>query len=77
MARYSNRTDIKIKKQKPPSGPGWEGMKLVDEYIVPHSIFDAATSFGYAKVGKIGARAVSGIAKKGAKHVAKAFRNIG
>ena len=37
----------------------------------------ASSFIPFIKVGKIGARAVSGIAKEGAKFVNKTYRNIG
>lgn len=74
MAKYSNRTDIKIKKQKPLTGNTKKAADFAWEYIVPKTPVDAAMYL--VPYGKI-ARFTGGIAKKGAKHVAKAFRNIG
>ena len=48
-------------------------IKTADEYLIPKTPVDVALTL----VGLKGARVVGGIAKKGAKHVAKAFRNIG
>jgi len=48
-------------------------IKTADEYLIPKTPTDVA----FTLLGFKGARIVGGIAKKGAKHVAKAFRNIG
>jgi hypothetical protein len=48
-------------------------IKTADEYMMPKTPADVA----FTLLGLKGARVVGGIAKKGAKHVAKAFRNIG
>ena len=73
MAKYSNRTDVRV-KSKPIGGKTGKAMKIVDEYIIPKTSTDAAMYLiPYNKV----ARTVGGIAKKGAKYVTKAFRNIG
>ena len=75
MARTSNRTDLPlIKKQKPLKGVAGKAAKISNEYIMPQSASDAAMYL--VPYGKI-ARAVGGIAKKGAKYVAKTYRNIG
>ena len=74
MANYSNRTDVKTKKQKPIGGNTGKAIKIVDEYLIPKSPADAAMYLvPYGKV----ARGVGGIVKKGAKYVTKAFKNIG
>lgn len=73
MAKYSKRTDIKFGKPKPFTGHTKKAMDFAWEYLVPHNAADVVTSFGIGK----GVRVVGGITKKGAKHVAKAFRNIG
>ena len=67
MARTSKRTDIKIPKQKPLSGPGWEAAKFIDEYLIPKTPLDAATSWGFAKVGSLGYKG----AKAGVKKIIK------
>jgi len=73
MAKYSNRTDVKI-KSKLIGGNTGKAMKITNEYLVPKTPVDAAMYLiPYGKV----ARGVGGIAKKGAKYVTKAFRNIG
>ena len=74
MAKYSKRTDMKIGKQKPFTGHTKKAIDFANEYVIPKTPGDVAMYLiPYAK----GARLVGGIAKKGAKHVAKAFRNIG
>lgn len=74
MASTSNRTDLPIKKQKAIKGVAGKVGKITNEYIMPQSASDVAMYLvPYGKV----ARAVGGIAKKGAKYVAKAYRNIG
>ena len=77
MPKYSNRTDIGIKKQKPFTGNTKKAMDFGWEYVVPKTPADVVTSWGAGKLLGISARVVGGIAKKGAKHVAKAYRNIG
>jgi hypothetical protein len=73
MAKYSNRTDVRV-KSKPIGGKTGKAMKIVDEYLIPKTPADAALYLiPYGKV----ARAVAGITKKGAKYVGKAYRNIG
>jgi len=73
MAKYSNRTDVRV-KSKPIGGKTGKAMKIVDEYLIPKTPADAALYLiPYGKV----ARAVAGITKKGAKYVSKAYRNIG
>ena len=63
--KYNNRTDIKIPKQKPMKGPGWEAAKFVDEWFIPKTPADVAMFlFPYGKVAK-------GVIK-GAKKVVKA-----
>ena len=65
MARTSSRTNVNIKKQKPLKGPGWEGLKFVDEYLIPKTPADAAMYLiPYGKIAK-------GV-YKGAKKVIKA-----
>ena len=74
MARTTNRTDLPIKKQTPLKGAAGKAAKISNEYVMPQSASDVAMYLvPYGKV----ARAVGGIAKKGAKYVAKAYRNIG
>jgi hypothetical protein len=74
MPKYSNRTDIGIKKQKPFTGNTKKVMDFANEYVVPKTPADVAMYLiPYGKV----ARAVAGITKKGAKYVGKAYRNIG
>jgi hypothetical protein len=77
MPKYSNRTDIGIKKQKPFTGNTKKLMDFTNEYIMPKTPLDVVTSWGVGKGIGIGARAVAGITKKGAKYVGKAYRNIG
>ena len=74
MARTSNRTDLPIKKQTPIKGTAGKAAKIVNEYVMPQSASDVAMYL--VPYGKI-ARVVGGIAKKGAKYVAKTYRNIG
>ena len=65
------------KKQKPGkklTGKPGAALKFIDDVFIPKNNMDAAMYLiPYGK----GARLVGGIVKKGAKHVAKAFRNIG
>lgn len=68
MARTSKRTDIKIPKQKPLSGPGWEAMKIIDEYFIPKTPADVVTSWGAGKLLGFGFKG----AKAGVKKVIKA-----
>ncbi len=74
MARTSNRTELSVKKQTPIKGVAGKVAKISNEYIMPQSASDVAMYL--VPYGKI-ARAVGGIAKKGAKYVAKTYRNIG
>ena len=74
MAKTTNRTDLPIKKQKPVKGIAGKVGKITNEYIMPQSASDVAMFLvPYGKV----ARAVGGIAKKGAKYVNEVYRNIG
>ena len=65
MARTSNRTDIKIAKQKPFTGNTKKAMDFTNEYLLPKTPADVAMFlFPYGKVAKG--------AYKGAKKVIKA-----
>lgn len=61
--KYNNRTDIRIPKQKPMSGPGWEGMKLVDEYFIPKTPVDVAFTLMGGPVIKAGFKGTKKIVK--------------
>ena len=66
--KYTQRTDIKISKQKPMKGFGWEAAKLVDEYFIPKTPADVAFTLMGGKALSTGAK----LAYKGAKKVVKA-----
>lgn len=54
-----------------------EGAKIAGDVFIPRSANDLAITLAGGKLFNVGARAVSGIAKKGAKFVGKAYRNMG
>ena len=54
-----------------------EGAKIAADVIIPRNASDLALTLAGGKLFNVGARAVSGITKKGAKFVSKTYRNIG
>ena len=54
-----------------------EGAKIAGDVLIPRNANDLAITLAGGKLFSVGARAVSGIAKKGAKNVSKIYRNIG
>jgi hypothetical protein len=68
MARtYNNRTDIKIPKQKPMKGFGWEAAKLVDEYFIPKTPVDVAFTLMGGSVIKAGVKGTKKVIKAATK----------
>jgi hypothetical protein len=54
-----------------------EGAKIAADVIIPRNASDLALTLAGGKLFNVGARAVSGITKKGAKFVSKTYKNIG
>ena len=54
-----------------------EGAKIAADVIIPRNASDLALTLAGGKLFNVGARAVSGITKKGAKFVGKIYRNMG
>jgi hypothetical protein len=68
MPKYSNRTDLGIKKQKPFTGNTKKLMDFTNEYILPKTPADVVTSWGAGKLLGFGFKG----AKAGVKKVIKA-----
>ena len=70
MAKTSNRTELKIKKQKPISGNTGKAMKFVDEWIMPKSTADVASYLiPYGKIAKTTAKVIKKVVKPATKAV--------
>jgi len=54
-----------------------EGAKIAADVFIPRNANDLAITLAGGKLFSVGARAVSGIAKKGSKYVSKTYRNMG
>ena len=54
-----------------------EGAKIAADVFIPRNANDLAITLAGGKLLSVGARAVSGIAKKGSKYVNKVYRNMG
>lgn len=67
MARTSKRTDIKIPKQKPMKGFGWEATKLVDEFFVPKTPVDVAFTLMGGSVIRAGVKGAKKVIKTATK----------
>jgi hypothetical protein len=68
MAKTSNRTDIKIPKQKPFTGKTGKAMKFVDEWVMPKTAGDFISYvLPYGKIAKTTVKAVKKVVKPSAK----------
>jgi hypothetical protein len=72
MAKYSNRTDIGIKKQKPFTGNTKKLMDFTNEYILPKTPADVAMYLiPYGKIAKGAYKGAKKITTKTVKKVVK------